>query len=304
MATDPRRTALRALPAVWSLALALVLLGPALAPGYVLSYDMVWVPDLALRPDFLGLGSGLPRAVPSDAVVAVLDEVVPGMLLQKLVLVGMLTAAGAGAAALVADVAPARCLAASVYVWNPFVVERLVLGHWPVLVGYAVLPWLVLAARRHRHEGRLPAALWLLVPLGSLSASAGLATALVVLAFGLVGASWPANARLVGLVAAANAPWVVAGLLHAADATSDAAGARLFAGQDEGMLPGPLAFLGLGGIWNQQVVPETRDGVLAVLLLVAPGAGRGRRAVVASRDRAATRSRSSRAGSSGGAWRC
>ena len=63
---------------LWSLALALLLLGPALGPGYVLSYDMVWVPDLALRPDFLGLGSGLPRAVPSDAVVSVLDEVVPG----------------------------------------------------------------------------------------------------------------------------------------------------------------------------------------------------------------------------------
>ena len=269
MATDPRRTALRALPAVWSLALALVLLGPALAPGYVLSYDMVWVPDLALRPDFLGLGSGLPRAVPSDAVVAVLDQVLPGMLLQKLVLVGMLTAGGAGAAALARQLpTPARCAAASVYVWNPYVVERLVLGHWPVLVGYAVLPWLVVAARRHRQDGRLPAALFLLVPLGSLSASAGLATALVVLAFGLVRASVSANARLVGLVAAANAPWVVAGLLHAADATSDAAGARLFAGQDEGMLPGPLAFLGLGGIWNQQVVPETRNGLLAVLLLV------------------------------------
>ena len=85
----------RWVPAVWSLALALLLLGPALAPGYVLTYDMVWVPDLALRSDFLGLGSGLPRAVPSDAVVAILDEVVPGMLLQKLVLVGSLVAAGA-----------------------------------------------------------------------------------------------------------------------------------------------------------------------------------------------------------------
>ena len=31
------------LPA-WSLALALLMLGPALAPGYTLSYDMVWVP--------------------------------------------------------------------------------------------------------------------------------------------------------------------------------------------------------------------------------------------------------------------
>ena len=55
---------------VWSLVLATLMLGPALAPGYVLSYDMVWVPDLALRPDFWGLGSGLPRAVPSDAASA------------------------------------------------------------------------------------------------------------------------------------------------------------------------------------------------------------------------------------------
>src|SRR3546814_16106233 len=63
-----------------------LLLGPALGRGYVLSYDMVWVPDLALRTDFLGVDSALPRAVPSDAVVSVLDELVPGMLLQKLVL--------------------------------------------------------------------------------------------------------------------------------------------------------------------------------------------------------------------------
>ena len=51
---------------VWSLVLATLMLGPALAPGYVLSYDMVWVPDLAVRTDTLGLGTGLPRAVPSD----------------------------------------------------------------------------------------------------------------------------------------------------------------------------------------------------------------------------------------------
>ena len=87
----------RVLPCAWSLALALLMLGPALGPGYVLSYDMVWVPDLALRPDFLGLGSGLPRAVPSDAVVSVLDELVPGMVLQKLVLLAVLTLGGVGA---------------------------------------------------------------------------------------------------------------------------------------------------------------------------------------------------------------
>ena len=78
----------------------LLVLGPALGPGFLLVRDMVWVPDLALRADSLGLGSGLPRAVPSDAVVAVLDEIVPGMLLQKLVLVPALAAGGVGAARL------------------------------------------------------------------------------------------------------------------------------------------------------------------------------------------------------------
>ena len=85
---------------LWALALALLVLGPALGPGFLLVRDMVWVPDLALRADALGLGSGLPRAVPSDAVVAVLDEIVPGMLLQKLVLVLALAAGGVGAARL------------------------------------------------------------------------------------------------------------------------------------------------------------------------------------------------------------
>ena len=99
---------LRWLPTAWAFLLAGLLLGPALGPGFVLTYDMVWVPDLALRSDFLGLGSGLPRAVPSDAVVALLDEVVPGMLLQKMVLLGALGLAGTGARRLVAGRQPDR----------------------------------------------------------------------------------------------------------------------------------------------------------------------------------------------------
>lgn len=283
---------LRWFPTVWAFLLATLLLGPALAPGYVLTYDMVWVPDLALRNDLLGLGSALPRAVPSDAVVAVLDEVVPGMLLQKLVLLGSLVAAGAGGAALVAGSSvPVRCLAVSLMVWNPFVVERLVLGHWPVLVGYAALPWLALAARQHRTAGRSPAALWWLLPLGSLSASAGLASAVVVLAFGLT-RDPRANAALVALVAAANVPWVTAGLLHADEALTNPVGAEVFALRGEGFLAAPFTALGLGGVWNSEVVPTTREGVLAVValavLVVLAGIGaRGWLRSVGRRDAAA-----------------
>ena len=247
---------------VWALALALLVLGPALGHGFLLVRDMVWVPDLALGADALGLGSGLPRAVPSDAVIAVLDEVVPGMLLQKLVLVLALAAGGVGAARLLdRDDEPAgllvRLVAVTVYGWNALVAERLLMGAWPLLIGYAVLPWLLDAARRWRAQDRLPRALLVLVPLGCLSASAGLATAVAVLA-GAAGKGRTTKAVL--LVAAGNAPWLVAGLLHASSATSDSAAAEVFALRGEGSVPAPLAALTLGGIWNTAVQPEARTG--------------------------------------------
>lgn len=247
----------------WAVALAVLLLGPALGPGYLLTYDMVWVPDLALRPDFLGLGSALPRAVPSDAVVAVLDEVLPGMLLQKVLLLGALVLGGLGAARLAGRSAVARLVAVSVYVWSPYVVERLGIGHWPLLLCWAVLPWLVAEGIRLRTDPRIGAALPFLLLAGSLSANAGLMAAAVLLAVGATRANAP---RLLALVVAANAPWVVAGLLHLDTATSSAAGA-VFGLDAEGPLPAPVAALTLGGIWNAEVVPSSRGLLVLPLVL-------------------------------------
>jgi hypothetical protein len=264
-----RRAVAREAPVVlWALALALLVLGPALGPGYLLVRDMVWVPDLALTRDALGLGSGLPRAVPSDALVAVVDEIVPAMLLQKLVLVLALGAGGVGAARLVGGTRGlvVRLVAVTVYNWNALVAERLLMGAWPVLVGYAVLPWLLVTARRWRERRTLPPSLLLLVPLGCLSASAGLATAVAVLA-GAAGRGRTVKALL--LVAAGNAPWVVAGLLHAGSATSDPSAAAVFALRGEGSVPAPLAALTLGGIWNTSVQSASRTGAPGWLALVA-----------------------------------
>lgn len=261
----------RHLPDLWAAALAVLLLGPALGAGYVLSYDMVWVPDLALRPDFLGFGSGVPRAVPSDAVVSVLDEVVPGMLLQKVVLVGALVGAAAGLSRLVPDgpgATFARLVAVTLTIWNPYVIERLLIGHWPVLLGYAVLPWVIRQAQRWRRSGTLPPTLLVLLPLGSLSVSAGLATAAALLAF--------AAARdlrrwllLGAIVLCANLPWLAAGVLHAGDALTTRTAVELFALRGEGSLPAPLAVLMLGGIWNAEVVITSLAGVQAWILVLA-----------------------------------
>ena len=258
------RVVARYAPAAWAVALALLMLGPALGPGYVLTYDMVWVPDLALRSDFLGLGTALPRAVPSDAVVAVLDTVVPGMLLQKVVLLGALVLGGLGASRLVGRSTVARLVAVSAYVWTPYVVERLWIGHWPLLLCWAVLPWLVVEGVRFRADGRLGAALPVLLLVGSLSANAGLMSALVLLAVGLTRRG---AVRMVLAVLAANAPWVVAGLLHLDSATSSVAGS-VFGVHTEGSLPAPLSALTLGGIWNAEVVPASRTGVVIPLVLL------------------------------------
>ena len=255
----------------WPWVLASVILAPTMAPGYVLSYDMVFVPDLAMRSDFLGLGTGLPRAVPSDAVVALLDEVVPGMLLQKLVLVAALVLAGAGARRLVpAESGAAQLAATSVYVWNPYVAERLAIGHWPLLLAYASLPWIVDSARRLRAGERTLPELVLWLALAALSASGGVMAALLAVAF-VVGGSSGARRRTASVALAAvvvNLPWVVAGALHGAGAVTDPAGIRAFAAGGEGPLPMPLAAVGLGGIWNLEVVPTSRLGWAAVAWLV------------------------------------
>jgi len=260
-----------ALPHIWSVLLPVLLLGPALGRGYVLTYDMVFVPHLALRSDFLGAGGGLPRAVPSDAVVAVLDNVVPGMLLQHLLLLGTLVLLAQGMLRLVGTSTTARLVAVSLAVWNPFVVERLWIGHWPVLLGCAVLPWLILLLSRDPGTRPLSPWVFLLVPLGSLSASAGVATAFVLLLFGLGrAASRRRDLGLVLVAAAANAPWIVTGLLHGGEATPSGVGAEAFALTGDA-LPAPLSALGLGGIWNAEVVPTSREGVAAVVALVALG---------------------------------
>ncbi len=261
------------MPRLWGIALIILLLGPALGRGYVLTYDMVFVPHLAMRSDFLGFGTALPRAVPSDAVVAVLDNLIPGMVLQKLILTGSLFAAAEGMLRLVPASRAARLTAVTVTIWNPYTVERLGIGHWTMLVGYAAVPWLVLVATRARREGTLPMTGWLIAPLGALSASAGVVVAATLLVVGVRSArgAWRSNLQLVCLAVAANAPWLVAGMLHASAALHDE-GTSWFGLHAEGGLPAPLAALSMGGIWNREVVPASRTGALAWVALATLGA--------------------------------
>ncbi|MBW9211523.1 hypothetical protein KV100_17875 [Mumia sp. zg.B21] len=246
----------RRLGRAWPWAMALLICAPMLVGGYVLSYDMVFVPRLDVgRADVWGLGSATPRAVPSDAVVAVLNLIVPGWLLQKAVLFGSLLLAGVGAMRLLERFGLGAQLAgATWFVWNPYVAERLVIGHWPLLVAYAALPWLVVACLQVRAGERMR---WwrLVVPLAATALSPASGMIGAVLAVSVCGRRWGRGALLALVL---NLPWIVAGFAHSASGRSDAAGVAAFALQAEAGLGRLGAALSLGGIWNADVVPSSR----------------------------------------------
>ena len=139
-----RRAALPVTAAV----LALLVTAPLLGRGFTLSYDMVFAPRQYLVPDALGTGSALPRSVPADAFVALFTTVIPGDILQQLFLTGSIFFAALGAGRLVPTSSVlTRLVAATGYAWSAYVAERLFIGHWPLLIAYACLPWITMAAR-------------------------------------------------------------------------------------------------------------------------------------------------------------
>jgi hypothetical protein len=113
--------------------------------------------------------------------------------------------------------------------------------------------------------------LTLLLAVCGLSVSGGL-IAFIVMAVTLC---WPGGrvgrrgitVMLLGVMV--NAPWWVAGLLHAGDSTSGRAAVEAFAAHAEGHLPAPLAVLSLGGVWNTDVIPASRTTWFAVAMSLA-----------------------------------
>ena len=257
---------------------AVVVLGPALGRGVVLAYDLAWSPDPRLTPFTLGTSTPAPRAVPSDAAGVVLGWLLGAGVAQALVLWGTLVLAGAGAARLTGVLVPgagwaARSAAAVAAIWNPFVLERLVVGQWTVLLGYAAVPHLLVTCLRVR-SGRAPS--W--APAVGLAACGvggantlvigGLAVAGVLLAprprwaaLGLAGAS------ALGVSAVWALPAVTAGVASAP------AGVAAFAARADTPL-GVLGSLVSGGaFWNPASHPASRQVLLvavaaAVLALV------------------------------------
>jgi len=295
----------RVWPAVVGLGLGLLALGPGLGRGFLLSYDMVAVPRQPFGAAMFGLSGGPARAVPSDAVLAAVSRVIPADLAQKALLLAIFMLACAGAAALLPrEPWYARLAAGVFYTWNPFVAERLIIGQWALLLGYAGLPWVLRAAHdlgrepSWRGTGRLAVAL---LPAAVGGFAAMTISALVALPAAILGAARPAARRpadaievplldidaeqrhfdrielgpgarrlrsgavTLAVIGVASLPWLIPSLLRPVYA--DPAGVAAFAARADTPFGSAGSLLMLGGMWNARAVPAGYGGGWSVLWL-------------------------------------
>jgi hypothetical protein len=275
--TAGRRQAARWSVPGYALVLALLVVAPLLRPGYLLLRDAVSTPRSYLSDTALGLTSA-PRATPQDFAVAVASHVVDGGVVVKALLVLGLWLAGWGAARLVAVALPCagaagQFVAITLAIWNPYVAERLLQGHWSLLVGYGCLPWVAAAMLTLRSGdgagGFFALSFWLalagLTPTGLLLA-ATVALACVA-APGAGRPRWLCAAATLAAALVAALPWLTAAAMGSsltAHTATNALGVTAFAPRAEPGLGTLASLASLGGIWNGEAVPSSRATLFAI----------------------------------------
>lgn len=270
------------MPALYALALTVLVTAPLFSPGYLLLRDAVSTPRSYLSDAALGLSEAAPRALPQDFFLAVVSSVIDGGVAVKALLVLGVWLGGWGAARLAAVVVNAglggQLVAVTVAVWNPYVAERLLQGHWSLLVGYGALPWVVLTSdlcttlRNGRGKSCTNHVLWIavagLTPTGLL-----LATVVALVCCRSWRGVWVTVLASVG----SALPWLVATAVARSVLPVASAGVPAFAARAEPGLGTLGSLAGLAGIWNGDAVPASRTtlfalvGTVALLAVVACG---------------------------------
>lgn len=127
-------------------ALALVILLPLLLPGYILTLDLVFTPHSVWPQE-------ITNTYPLQIILWMLHLIIPGDVIEKMILFSILLLSGVGMHLLVKSLSVGKSLlpfwniatyfAGIFYMINPFVYSRFMAGQWMVLLGYALLPFLV-----------------------------------------------------------------------------------------------------------------------------------------------------------------
>jgi hypothetical protein len=133
--------------------LALTIMAPMLLPGYIFALDMAFAPQIRLPEQ-------VTSSYPFYALLHFLNIVIPSQILQKAMLFAILVLSGAGMYSLVrwlqrgqpqtegSAVAWGAYIAGALYMINPFTYSRFMVGQFAVLLGYALLPFFVMALLR------------------------------------------------------------------------------------------------------------------------------------------------------------
>jgi hypothetical protein len=120
------------------LSVAVLVLWNMLLPGYILTLDMIFAPELRASFSEVGFNNFLPVAYLLEAA----NFFLPSWLIQKGILVLLFVALGFFSFAYlpVPNERWTRLFAAFVYIFNPFVYARFLAGHWTHLLAFSLLP--------------------------------------------------------------------------------------------------------------------------------------------------------------------
>ncbi|WJZ03850.1 hypothetical protein CFREI_12980 [Corynebacterium freiburgense] len=226
-----------------------VLLFPLILPGQLIHRDMVVLDNLALSLGAFGFGDLPARNAPQDGALALLGKIVPASWVAR--------AAIFGAAIWACWSFRTHPAAALILLVNPFIIERLLQGHWSLVIA----AWLLPIVATPTFGIRRYIAMWVcaLTPTGVVAAVAVALT------------TRTDRLRLCGFGLACALPWIIPSLMHS---HTTVGGAHMFAARAETYVGTLGALLGLGGIWNAQAVPPSRHmgfalaGVALFILLI------------------------------------
>lgn len=237
---DKTRVVIRVAAATFLIGCALWFLA---FPGVLVHRDMVIVDTPALSAWNFGTAPGhAARNAPQDGFLALAGLLLPASWVARLILVGS-AVGGCIASCRFAQGAVNEVAAMAVLLWNPFVVERLLQGHWTIVAAFWLLP---LVASLKNRPGFQAITMWAtsLTPTGAIAGAA-------------VGIATGRKKIMVPVAVAMSLPWLVPSLLH-----------RPVAAATDVFRPSSLwELVGLGGIWNAQATPHIYLPLAGIALL-------------------------------------
>ncbi|MFH1328818.1 MAG: hypothetical protein ABIH76_08275 [Candidatus Bathyarchaeota archaeon] len=123
-------------------AISIVILWNLLLPGYIFTLDMIFAPNYKFPSTFYGPKPGFTILV--DLLLHSASYIAPPWLLQKIIMFLILSLAGISCHRLCpTERLPGKYFAGLIYMLNPFVYTRFMVGQWTLLLAYALTPFVV-----------------------------------------------------------------------------------------------------------------------------------------------------------------